>query len=408
MNKRKIIFAARYYKPCIGGVENSLYNMCKSALSMGIDAEIVATNIGLTRKDYLPLQELDGNITVSRFATTKLPKFLFFLSPLVILLDSYRGFKRIKSMNKNALIIARTHCIAYAACLVGFDSVVYIVPSLIKGLSDRKDKSLNFKGRFKESLILYSTIYVNNWIQKKAIIKVDKCYVFSENMGKQIIELFGNAKSVKPMLIRPGVDSSRFFFDSLRKSEMRKKYNLKEEFIFLCLGRITETKGFSDVLNAFYLLPEYLRMKSRVLVVGDGTDSVNLRNIANNPKISENVVFFDATSCPEEFFVMADCFMMTSRYEAFGQTIIEAMASGLPIIAYEPDGTNIKTASNELIVDGVNGFFCQFNIQSLCNTMQKVINLSVHEYSKIQCTNIEEINKKHSWDSLVRTVLELT
>lgn len=170
---------------------------------------------------------------------------------------------------------------------------------------------------------------------------------------------------------------------------------------FLCLGRIIEAKGFSDVIWAYDNLPDEVKRKSKVLIVGDGPDKPRLVKIVKEKKLIDRILFFDATSYPYEFYNLSDCFMMTSRYEAFGQTLLEAMSCGLPVVGYKSDGNNILTATNELVIEGENGLLCAFDVLELSNSMATICNKSNDELEKFALSNIDRMKYEFNWERLI-------
>lgn len=397
-----IIFANITYKPVIGGVENSLYYMSQSALEMGYEPIIYVSDISKSRNERLTLFEKNNRINIYRFKKIHTAKFLFFLDSLLTVYSAFIGFRRLKKKyGKNARIVARHHIMACAAILAGMKNVAYLVPSMVKGLNDRKRKGLSFKERFKEWLLININVSLDAWLQNVAFNRCKDCFVFSLNMKRQIEK---SARRRMISVVKPGVDTNVFRFDPEVRWKSKIEQDFESTFIFLCLGRIIETKGFSDVISAYDRLSDEIKRKSKVLIVGDGPDKSRLLKIVKEKKLIDRILFFDATPYPYDFYKLSDCFMMTSRYEAFGQTLLEAMSCGLPIIGYKSDGANILTATNELVVDGQNGLLCTFNILELSNSMAIMCNKSNDELEKITSSNIDRIKYEFNWKKLIENI----
>lgn len=394
------ILASQYYKPHIGGIENSLYFLAKASLNINCESIIFVSNKGIGKKDKLPLTEKEDGINIVRYKYPFLPSFLLIFEPVILLLNTYVGFKRIKNKKRfNTIVLGRTHFVVLAALLAGYDKVAYVVPSMIKGLSDRKNESFSFKQKIIEYVLHKTIILQHYFFQRLAIKKSHKNFVFSENMKSQLEQQMNGTRS--PIVVNPGVDIEKFNYTEGERNKLRQKYNLRDKFVFLCLGRITETKGYKDVILAFSNLEAKIKIRSKVLIVGEGIEINDLKKLVLDLNLEQFVEFHGSTNKPEEYFVIGDCFMMTSRYEAFGQTILESMASGLPIIAYKVDMINVKTASKELIDDGVNGFFSDFNVKSLRDTMKKVFSLTIEEKKCIYKRNIDKVKNRYQWSNLL-------
>ena len=394
-----IIFANLTYKPIIGGVENSLHYMSQSALEMGYESVIYVSDLSKNKNERLPLFERNNRINIYRFRKIHTVNLFFFLDSVFAVYSAWIGYRQLKKKyGKNVRIVARHHIMVCAAILAGMENVAYIVPSMVKGLNDRRREGLSFKERFKEWLLINMNIRLDVWLQNIAFNRCAGCFAFSLNMKSQIDKLVSR-RTVS--VVKPGVDTNVFKFDPENRWKSKIERGLENTFIFLCLGRIIEAKGFSDVIWAYDNLPDEVKRKSKVLIVGDGPDKPRLVKIVKEKKLIDRILFFDATSYPYEFYNLSDCFMMTSRYEAFGQTLLEAMSCGLPVVGYKSDGNNILTATNELVIEGENGLLCAFDVLELSNSMATICNKSNDELEKFALSNIDRMKYEFNWERLI-------
>ncbi len=72
--------------------------------------------------------------------------------------------------------------------------------------------------------------------------------------------------------------------------------------------------------------------------------------------LEEEVIFLGIREDVERFYSIADIFISPSKYEPFGQVILEAMASGLPCVAFKRMLPEYEVASEEIIEDEVTGY----------------------------------------------------
>jgi rhamnosyl/mannosyltransferase len=111
-------------------------------------------------------------------------------------------------------------------------------------------------------------------------------------------------------------------------------------FILVCVGRLRHYKGFDDLLRALPAAPNVL-----AVIVGIGPLEAQLRALAAQLGVSNRVIFAGEASDDElpAYYRAADVFVLpsNSRAEAFGIVILEAMASGLPVIS-----TDVGTATS--------------------------------------------------------------
>ena len=397
-----VIFANITYKPFYGGIENSIYYMSQTILQKGYNAVIFASDSSLEKDKRLPKKENEGGVDIIRFWRIHSWGPFALIDPLFLLLSALIGFLQLKKQyGARTQLVIRSHVIAYAAYLAGFKNIIYLVPSMVKGLDDRGNSHVDFITKLKKLVLLKTNIRMYMWLQKNAIKRCTTCAVFSVNMKRQILDFIGEREI---LIVKPGVATDIFKFDKQRRKICKENYGLANCFIFLCIGRIIEAKGFEDVIRAYGILPEYVKANSKVLIVGDGPEKKRLVNLVKQ-KNERNIVFFDSTIKPAEFYNLSDCFMMTSRYEAFGQTTLEAMASGLPVIGYNPDGENIITAIKELVENGKNGLLCCFDVTELSKKMMTIYNTSLAGLEEYAMNNVSKVNNEFSWDKLVNTLL---
>lgn len=115
----------------------------------------------------------------------------------------------------------------------------------------------------------------------------------------------------------------------------------------IAVGRHTYEKGFDRMLQIWKKVvakhPDWI-----LELYGKSDGKVNLRLLAANLNISESVIFHDPVQNINEKYLDASFYLMTSRVEAFGMVLIEAMASGLPCIAYDcPCGPRAIISKNQ-------------------------------------------------------------
>ncbi|NOU81020.1 glycosyltransferase [Paenibacillus sp. LMG 31459] len=142
-----------------------------------------------------------------------------------------------------------------------------------------------------------------------------------------------------------GVDCT-LYSPEKRSEELRERYGMRAPLVMLYVGRIAPEKDITTLLLAMQLLPESVRSGVQLLIVGDGPLLPELRSQA-----PDNVTFTGAKHGEElaELYASADLFVFPSCTETFGNVVLEAMASGLPVIAADAGGTR------DLVVPGVTG-----------------------------------------------------
>lgn len=120
------------------------------------------------------------------------------------------------------------------------------------------------------------------------------------------------------------------------------------------MGQINKRKGFGEIIEALKILKKEDNIIPKLLIVGAVTnprDEVFLREFQEMSK-ELNVEFRGWVPHNEldKIYNQADIFILASHVEALGIVIMEAMASGLPVVATKTSG------AKDLVLDGETGF----------------------------------------------------
>ncbi|MGE3459387.1 MAG: glycosyltransferase family 4 protein, partial [Kofleriaceae bacterium] len=102
----------------------------------------------------------------------------------------------------------------------------------------------------------------------------------------------------------------------------------------LAVGRLRRQKGFDLLLEAFARIAAAFDSWDLV-IVGDGPERAELARLAASNHLDARVYFPGATRRIVEWYEQADLYVLSSRFEGFPNTLLEAMAHGLPAIAFD-------------------------------------------------------------------------
>ncbi|MBE0369284.1 glycosyltransferase family 4 protein [Pseudoalteromonas aurantia] len=336
-----IILLSNAYYPNIGGIENSLYHLAKSYQKDGYHVDILVGDINLVNDRSLPSFEVLDGINVHRFGVRQ-PWCQF---PVLRSFARYIDMKKkLKSLiHCDTLgIVSRYHDTTVVAKIVCRLPVVYLVPGVVQ----EQDKPINTsidRGYFSYIKKL-GRLYVHSMVQQLAFRITNHLIVFSENMKKQVEQCF-NRKKPLIEITKPGVDCDRFFpIEEHAKVCLKQTLNIPESGpILLGVGRLVTAKGFHHLIAALPYCPQ-----ATAVIIGDGPERKSLECLAVQLGVSGRVIFKGAVAEPNLYYQAADVFMMTSLYEPLGQIILEAIASGLPVIAFSKSAAP-HTATDELL-----------------------------------------------------------
>ena len=136
----------------------------------------------------------------------------------------------------------------------------------------------------------------------------------------------------------------------------------------LTVGYLYRVKGYDLLLKAFREV-RAAYPHATLTFIGEGVDRESLENLARELGLTDAVRFLGFQANPYPYLKHADLFVSSSRYEGFSNVILEALASGTPVVA-----TDCPSGNREIITEGVNGWLAEpENIESLAATIQKAL-----------------------------------
>ena len=120
------------------------------------------------------------------------------------------------------------------------------------------------------------------------------------------------------------------FNEAVRKS-MREKYGAENNLIIGTVGRLSYQKNQNLLLRIFRQVANQ-HPNAMLWIVGDGEDRSSLEQQVKDLQLSDKVRFFGSRSNVADFLMAFDVFVLTSRWEGWGIVLMEAQATGLPVI----------------------------------------------------------------------------
>jgi glycosyltransferase involved in cell wall biosynthesis len=241
---------------------------------------------------------------------------------------------------------------------------------------------------------LLSAYFVNRQSKSDFVTMPTKKAIYKLLDGKDI--------EVPVAAVSNGVDLSAFHPGRVSR-EFCEKYGVPfGRPVVLYVGRVDPEKSVGSVIEAFASARE--RVPSAVLViVGDGVDKIRLMDlVAERPELVDSVFFAGRVTPPDlyEFYQLGDVFATASEIETQGIVLVEAAASGLPLIAVD------KGAVSEICVDGENGFLCEpGDVAGIAEAMVRV--LSDDDLRKKYSQRSVEIASEHDFEKTLDKFLNI-
>jgi glycosyltransferase involved in cell wall biosynthesis len=117
--------------------------------------------------------------------------------------------------------------------------------------------------------------------------------------------------------------------------------------VVLSAGRHAPQKGFDTLIRAFARLTGE---RTRLVLLGRGPETTAIRALAEELGVADRVYLTGFVDNPFKYMASADVFVLSSWYEGFGNVLIEAMATGCPVVS-----TDCPSGPSEILDEGIYG-----------------------------------------------------
>lgn len=218
------------------------------------------------------------------------------------------------------------------------------------------------------------------YLDKFIFSRYSRIICISEAVKNSLMEWIEDKREFKYSVISNGINLKNF-----RNAEEidRKIFNFSvEDKILIMVSRLNPAKDHETLLKAIKNLPE----KYRLLIVGEGVKEKELRDKVVELKIENRVSFLGMRNDIPSLLKMSDIAIQSSHFEGFGITAVEAMASGLPLIASDVPGLRD-------VVEGAGILFEKGNDIEL---VQKIVELEDEDFKKEIIKKQKERSEKYS------------
>jgi glycosyltransferase involved in cell wall biosynthesis len=217
--------------------------------------------------------------------------------------------------------------------------------------------------------------------------KMTKIIAVSEYLKNNIIDKFG----VEPTIVPNIVDLNKFNYEITKKDEAK--------FNFISVGNLSKNKRMDLLVNAFSNAFQN-ETNINLFIYGEGPERKKLEDLIDELKLTNQVFLMGLKDRKIIAKKMQEshCFVLASKLETFGVVYIEAMATGLPVIA-------TKCGGPEDFVNRDNGILISVNNQrQLSMAMQDMKNnIGIYNNEKIS----SEIRMKYSPESVASQLTDI-
>jgi len=195
-----------------------------------------------------------------------------------------------------------------------------------------------------------------------------------------------------------GVDTRLFKAIMVNREEFRKSIGLKNgDIVLIAMGDLIRRKNYKSSIKA---IAKANNKKLHFLICGEGPELGELKILAKNLHIEEQIHFLGYRTDIKELLSISDIFLFTTYQEGLPRSIMEAMAAGLPCIASKIRG-NV-----DLIEDGKGGFL--LNPDDIDGIAEKINTLAADKQLRkaMGKMNIETI-KKYDVENVIKEMQKI-
>lgn len=121
--------------------------------------------------------------------------------------------------------------------------------------------------------------------------------------------------------------------------------------VIVAAGRLAEVKNYPLLIDTLAILRK--TVPASLVILGTGDQEAAIRRAVHERGLDDVVHLCGFQQNPWKYMAHADVFALTSRYEGFGNVLIEAMACGVPVVATSSAGTR------DIVSDGVDGLLVE-------------------------------------------------
>jgi glycosyltransferase involved in cell wall biosynthesis len=217
-------------------------------------------------------------------------------------------------------------------------------------------------------------------IERIASMLPNKIIAVSEDTKNKLIkQLKVNPKRI--VVIPNGVELAKI--EKIKAS--------KEHSDVIYAGRLISHKHVDNLIKSIIYLKEK-NPSIKVIIVGDGPEMNNLKQLTKSLNLTSNITFKGYIKKSEDMLSLmksSKVFVLPSTREGFGIVVLEANASGIPVITVNKK----DNASKDLIQDGKNGYVCRLDEKDIADSILKAL--------KKKNWKTKEYVKKYDWPNII-------
>jgi glycosyltransferase involved in cell wall biosynthesis len=384
---KKIIIFSTAYLPFQGGAEIAVREITDRLNNF--EFYLICARL---RRD-LPKAEKIGNVNVHRIGFGN--NFDKILLPFFGFLQARMIYKLSPTSNRQPLVLWGIMA-SWGSLAVLFFKFFYPKVPFLLTLQEGDAETYIKKGRM--GLI--------SWSWRRLLAKADFLQVISQYLA-DLARKYDYKRKIE--VVPNGVNLNKFQIpnDKFQISTFKKELGIEEnDKIIISVSRLVEKNGISDLIDAVSRL---LSVDYKLLILGSGPLEGKLKFQASDLKIKDKVIFLGDVPNEKvsEYLAMADVFCRPSLSEGLGNSFLEAMAMGVPIIGTRVGGIPDFLRDPSAGLEQATGLFCEEkNPESIAKALKLLLEDEVLR-QKIITNGRKLVEEKYDWEKIAKKMTDI-
>lgn len=301
-----------------GGAERVMLNLARGFAEKEYEVDLI-----LTKAEGPYLSQVPDRV---RIIDLKSPRVLYSLAGLI---------RYLRQEKPQVLLSALDHANVVALWAKKLSRMpTRIVISVHNTISRESANALSFKDRLKP---LWTRFFYSS---------ADAVITVSKGVAEDLIR-FTNLPREKVHVIYNPVITPELFAKAEEPLE-HPWFASNEPPVVLSVGRLTPQKDYSTLIRAFALVRK--EMSAHLMILGEGEERPKLEALVKELGLEQEVSLPGFVDNPYKYVKHASVFVLSSKWEGFGNVLVEAMAVGTPVVS-----TDCESGPREILEDGKYG-----------------------------------------------------
>jgi glycosyltransferase involved in cell wall biosynthesis len=368
-SKSRVVTLVAHRVAKVGGMERAFAELAEGLLARGYEVNVISRYVELAPHPKLRVVELASPNRPFLFAYP-----LFLVRGSIATRRHRRGLVHVLG----AIVLNSADVATVQFCHHGFDPAAAQTRSRKNSLLYR----LSSRGAHQLSVVTERLIYGRprvRWLIPAA-----------NGVARELQSHFPTF-SDKMTVIPNGVDRAAFKPTPDGASDTRIAIGLTDgDLLAAFVGGDWERKGLRFAIEALEASPAW-----QLVVVGEGPVERYV-TLARQRQVESRVHFVGHQADTSPYFAAADAFLLPTAYEAFPLVMLEAAASGLPVLVTRVNG------AEDFVEDGVNGFFIERDAADIATRLGRLADMRDSERRALGVA-ARDATARYSWDHIVES-----